>query len=358
MYLLIVFIIVKYYKINTKKRYMHRIFQIITLLIISLCTTYSFAATHTKSTLQSGFYIKNHLDIDLEQEFCQKSNLNKRKTLDYWSQKTGFAPQKIAIPHNNFPEGEHRLFFDPKENISTEAAYKLGVFYGTNICQSADIQKAKYYLKKAGAKAEARFVYAMLLLREKNKLSEIYKLFLEAGALGIGEAYYNAAILLYKKDTEKYMRKIIFLLKKAKDNGYARAANDLGVLMLSHQGTTLLLKPEEHYNKNIIDRYISHATDHIKSAADQNDKYGLYNLAALLSAGTCEHSHQVKTLLEKAISYNAPHATKSYHALVKKKCFKAKQDKKTLSQIASLLIEHEKNTLSNKSKFGIRFTPK
>jgi len=127
------------------------ILYFITILILTLCPAQTFAqssmqsGTHNK--LQSGFYIKNHLDSALEQEFCQKSSLNKRKTIDY--------------------------------------------FYGSTVCNKADTNKAKYYLKKSSNKAESRFAYAMILLREKGKLSDIYKLFLEAGALGVGEAYYN-----------------------------------------------------------------------------------------------------------------------------------------------------------------------
>ena len=325
--------------------------------MFAFCPVQAFAQSGAQNKLQSGFYIENHLDTALEQEFCQKSDLNKRKTIDYWSQKAGFVSQKFSITHNDFPEGEHRLFFDPKENMRAEAAYKLGILYGSTLCNRADINKAKYYLKKSGSKAESRFAYAMILLREKGKLSDIYKLFLEAGALGIGEAYYNAAILVYKKDSQKYAKKIITLLRKSSENGYARAANDLGVFMLSNKGAKILLKPSDHYNKQTVKTYLSYAKKNIKDAADKNDPYALFNYAALLSQGTCHNATEVKILLEKSMDLDFAPAMKSYKQLVQKDCFKARQPKKTLIEIASLMMDKETNILNGKSKLGFKMNP-
>lgn len=322
------------------------------LFIAILCHAQLFAS----ESLQSAFYIENSLDKTLEKEFCQKSDLNKRKTIDYWLQKAGFAPNTISIPHHNFPEGEHRLFFDPKEDLRAEAAYKLGIFYGSGQCMKSDPQKAKYYLKKAAPKAEARFAYAMILLRERGKLSDIYRLFLEAGDLGVGEAYYNAALLLYKKDSEKYGKKIIALLKKSAKNGYARADNDLGVFMMSEKGARIFLKPSDQYNKNKVTEYFSSAETHIEKAAEKNNKYALYNYAMLLSKGGCENSENVKGLLETSMNQDFTPASALYQKLAAQNCF-TPTDTRSYVQKASLLLNHEITSLNNKEKFGFRLNP-
>ena len=332
---------------------LNQILYLSLIFFISCFINEATASSYLSHKLQSAFHIENHIDHPLENEFCLKSNRNKQKTIDYWSQKAGFLPQTIPPLHNNFDEAEHVIFFDPKDNLSIEAAYKLGVIHASNMCKKPEIEKAKYYLKKASKKAESRLAYAIILMRNNGKLADIYRLFNEAGTYGIGKGYYNAAILLYKKDNKKYSKKISILLSKAAKNGYLRALNDLGVFMLSEKGAVMYLKPKDQYDKNSVLQYMHYAQQKILKAASLGDKYGLYNSAIIQLRKGCKKD-SIRESLSLASDKGFAPATLLIKQLIAKNCFEPKELAQTnITQKALSLFNSEINKFNKNNKYAL-----
>ncbi|MEM6603542.1 MAG: hypothetical protein AAF621_05785, partial [Pseudomonadota bacterium] len=244
--------------------------------------------------LRVAFTFDHTLDRDIDDQFCSMNNYLRRKAIDRLWQKSralGSISDKIdALFHPT----EHINFFLRSKHKAEHAAYKLGVLYAGGGCHTPDLKKAKHYLIQAAAIPESRFVYAMILLKEGQSFKTAYQLLTEAGNLGHGRAYYNAATLLYKKNVSDYAPRIISYLEQAAKNGYVRAFNDLGVFLLSDIGAGYRISFRDQRNDRLVKKYLNSAHQLIDYAASFNDKYGLFNRAAHLYTASCSPQTSVK----------------------------------------------------------------
>lgn len=231
------------------------------------------SASESSPEYQAQMQMENYLDKTIEEEFCSKSSQNQQQII------SNLSSQAQHAQHIN-QETENKQFYNAFEYLPQESAYKLAVIHASSLCKEADYKKAAFYIQKALIKPDAHFAYGMILIKQKKEWSKAYEYFFNSGEFGVKQGYYNAAVMLYKRNAKKYHKTIFTLLRKSAKLHYERALQDLAILSLEHNKENIIYS---FYHNNIKQPTVYENYEQIlKYLSKKGNSYAHYNQAVYL----------------------------------------------------------------------------